>query len=221
MTDRPTRIIVAITGASGAPFAIRLLETLREIPSVETHLVMSAWARSNIEMESTRSVREVAQLADVTYKLGEQGAAISSGSFRTDGMIVVPCSMRTVAAIRYGIADNLICRAADVVLKEGRRLVLAPRETPLNTIHLENMLALSRMGVRIVPPMPAFYNHPRTIDDIVDHSVTRILDQFGVDTPYAKRWRGLDSARHEMALSQHLPHSGNNMTNEHRGRRID
>jgi len=187
---------------------------------METHLVMSAWARTNIEMETARSVREVAELADVTYKLGEQGAAISSGSFRTDGMIVVPCSMRTLAAIRYGMADNLICRAADVVLKEGRRLVLAPRETPLNTIHLENMLALSKMGVRIVPPMPAFYNRPETVEDIVDHCVTRILDQFGVDTPYAKRWQGLDTARHEAALDGHLSNMANNVAGEHRCRGI-
>lgn len=215
MADRPSRIIVAITGASGAPFAVRLLETLQQTPSVETHLVMSTWARANIEMETNRSVREVAELADVTYKLGEQGAAISSGSFRTDGMIVAPCSMRTLAAIRYGIADNLICRAADVVLKEGRRLVLVPRETPLNTIHLENMLALSKMGARIVPPMPAFYSRPCTVEDIVDHCVTRILDQFGLDVPYAKRWRGLDAARHEAGLAQHVTHVSNDVAGEH------
>lgn len=217
MADSPTRIIVGITGASGAPFAVRLLETLQQTPSVETHLVMSAWARTNIEMETTHSVREVCALADVTYKLGEQGAAISSGSFRTDGMIVVPCSMRTLAAIRYGLADNLICRAADVVLKEGRRLVLAPRETPLSTIHLENMLALSKMGVRIVPPMPAFYNRPQKIGDIVDHCVTRILDQFGVETPYAKRWEGLDAARHEAALVDRAFDVSDNMAGEYRG----
>ncbi|MET4426766.1 MULTISPECIES: non-oxidative hydroxyarylic acid decarboxylases subunit B [unclassified Mycolicibacterium] len=197
MTDTQTRIIVGISGASGAPFAVRLLETLREMATVETHLVMSTWARSNIEVETPYTVREVAALADVTYKLGEQGAAISSGSFRTAGMIVVPCSMRTLSAIRYGVADNLICRAADVVLKEGRRLILVPRETPLNTIHLENMLALSRMGARIVPPMPAFYNHPQSIADIVDHVVVRILDQVGLDAPQARRWRGMDAARKE------------------------
>ncbi|MFE3052515.1 non-oxidative hydroxyarylic acid decarboxylases subunit B [Nocardia sp. NPDC059239] len=202
MTESVTRIIVGITGASGAPFAVRLLETLREMPQVETHLVMSAWAKSNIEMETPYSVREVAALGDVTYNLGEQGAAISSGSFRTAGMIVVPCSMRTLAGIRHGHADNLICRAADVVLKEHRRLVVVPREMPLNEIHLENMLALSRMGARIVPPMPAFYNQPETIDDIVDHIVTRILDQFDLDAPQARRWRGLDVARHERARAR-------------------
>lgn len=197
MTGSARRIIVGITGASGAPFAVRVLQMLREIPEIETHLVMSAWARTNIEMETPYSVREVAELGDVSYKLGEQGAAISSGSFRTEGMIVVPCSMRTLAAIRHGHADNLVCRAADVVLKEHRRLVVVPREMPLNEIHLENMLGLSRMGARIVPPMPAFYNRPETIDDIVDHVATRILDQFDLDAPQAKRWRGLDVARHE------------------------
>ncbi|MDV7352134.1 non-oxidative hydroxyarylic acid decarboxylases subunit B [Rhodococcus oxybenzonivorans] len=199
MTNAATRIIVAITGASGAPFAVRLLETLRDMPEIETHLVMSTWARSNIEMETTYSVREVAELGDVTYKVGEQGAAISSGSFRTAGMIVVPCSMRTLAGIRHGYADNLICRAADVVLKERRRLVVVPRETPLNEIHLENMLALSRMGARIVPPMPAFYNRPEMISDIVDHVVVRILDQFDIDAPQARRWRGIKAARHELS----------------------
>ncbi|MFC0449886.1 non-oxidative hydroxyarylic acid decarboxylases subunit B [Rhodococcus jostii] len=199
MTNAATRIIVAITGASGAPFAVRLLETLRDMPEIETHLVMSTWAQSNIEMETTYSVREVAELGDVTYKVGEQGAAISSGSFRTAGMIVVPCSMRTLAGIRHGYADNLICRAADVVLKERRRLVVVPRETPLNEIHLENMLALSRMGARIVPPMPAFYNRPEMISDIVDHVVVRILDQFDIDAPQARRWRGIKAARHELS----------------------
>ncbi|MFE3572662.1 UbiX family flavin prenyltransferase, partial [Bacillus subtilis] len=135
------RLIVGVTGATGAPLAVRILEMLHEMPEVETHLVLSTWAHSTIEMESSLSVREVSELADVTYKLGEQGAAISSGSFRTDGMIIVPCSMRTLAAVRHGLADNLITRAADVVLKERRRLVLVPRETPLNDIHLENRRA--------------------------------------------------------------------------------
>ncbi|AYJ04780.1 non-oxidative hydroxyarylic acid decarboxylases subunit B [Mycobacterium avium] len=195
MSTQPIRIIVGVTGASGAPFAVRLMQTLQGMDDVETHLVMSGWARSSIGIETSYSVQQVSAMADVTYKLEEQGAAISSGSFQTAGMIVVPCSMRTLAAIRYGLADNLVCRAADVVLKEGRRLVLVPRETPLNTIHLENMLALSRMGARIVPPMPAFYNRPESVDDIVDHVVVRVLDQFGINAPQAKRWQGMKSAR--------------------------
>jgi flavin prenyltransferase len=185
------KLVVAMTGATGAPFGVRLLERLREAEGVETHLVLSQWARSTIELETGRNVREVLELADVSYKSNDQGAAISSGSFRTDGMIVVPCSMKTLAGIRTGYADGLVCRAADVTLKERRKLVLVPRETPLSEIHLENMLSLSRMGAVVVPPMPAFYNHPTSVADIVDHVVTRVLDQFDLPTPSARRWTGL------------------------------
>ncbi|MEU9315019.1 non-oxidative hydroxyarylic acid decarboxylases subunit B [Streptomyces sp. NPDC048295] len=198
---RPTRIIVAMSGATGAPFGVRLLESLRDIPEVETHLILSTWARTTIELETDHTVREVIDLADVHHKPGEQGSALSSGSFCTGGMVIVPCSMKTLAAIRTGYADNLITRAADVVLKERRRLVLVPRETPLSEIHLDNLLALSRMGARIVPPMPAFYNNPRTLDDMVDHIVARILDQFDLSALAARRWQGLDHARHGTASS--------------------
>ncbi len=138
--------------------------------------------------------REVAALADFSHSPADQAATISSGSFRTDGMIVIPCSMKTLAGIRPGYAEGLVGRAADVVLKEGRKLVLVPREMPLSTIHLENMLALSRMGVAMVPPMPAYYNHPETVDDITNHIVTRVLDQFGLDYHKARRWNGLRTA---------------------------
>lgn len=143
----------------------------------------------------TASARDVAALADFSHNPADQAATISSGSFRTDGMIVIPCSMKTLAGIRVGYADGLVGRAADVVLKEGRKLVLVPREMPLSTIHLENMLALSRMGVAMVPPMPAFYNHPETVDDIVHHVVARVLDQFGLEHPHARRWQGLPQVR--------------------------
>ncbi|QLH26137.1 non-oxidative hydroxyarylic acid decarboxylases subunit B [Streptomyces sp. Rer75] len=189
------RLIVGMTGATGAVFGIRLLEALAELPDVETHLVLSRWARTTIELETGRSAREVAALADETHAPENQGATISSGSFRTDGMIIAPCSMKTLAGIRAGYAEGLVARAADVVLKERRRLVLLPRETPLSDIHLENMLALSRMGVRMVPPMPAFYNHPRSVDDIVDHITARLLDQFDLPAPAAKRWAGMRAAR--------------------------
>ncbi|GAA2596124.1 non-oxidative hydroxyarylic acid decarboxylases subunit B [Streptomyces axinellae] len=189
------RLIVGVTGATGAVFGVRLLERLAELPDVETHLVLSRWARTTIELETGRSAREVAALADVHYGPEDQGAAVSSGSFRTDGMVIAPCSMKTLAGIRAGYADGLVARAADVVLKKHRRLVLMPRETPLSEIHLENMLTLARMGVRIVPPMPAFYNHPATVDDIVDHLVARVLDQFELPAPTARRWPGLRSAR--------------------------
>jgi len=189
------RLIVGITGATGAALGVRLLENLAELPEVETHLVLSRWARTTIELETGRTVAEVSALADVTHRPEDQGATISSGSFRTDGMVIVPCSMKTLAGIRAGYADGLVGRAADVVLKERRRLVLVPRETPLSEIHLENMLQLARMGVRLVPPMPAFYNHPRSVEDIVDHIVARVLDQFDLPAPAARRWEGMRAAR--------------------------
>jgi 4-hydroxy-3-polyprenylbenzoate decarboxylase len=189
------RLIVGMTGATGAIFGIRLLEVLAELPDVETHLVLSRWARTTIELETGRTAREVAELADAVHQPEDQGATIASGSFRTDGMVVVPCSMKTLAGIRAGYADGLVGRAADVVLKERRRLVLVPRETPLSEIHLENMLDLARKGVQIVPPMPAFYNHPASLDDMVDHITARILDQFELPAPAAKRWEGMRTAR--------------------------
>jgi 4-hydroxy-3-polyprenylbenzoate decarboxylase len=192
------RLIVGITGATGAVLGVRLLQRLRPMPEVQTHLVLSRWARTTIELETGLSVREVHDLADVAYSPDDQGAAISSGSFRTDGMVIAPCSMKTLAGIRAGYADGLIGRAADVVLKERRPLVLVPRETPLSEIHLENMLTLAKLGVRIVPPMPAFYHRPSSVDDIVDHITTRVLDQFeqlepGV--PETARWQGMRAAR--------------------------
>ena len=183
------RLIVGMTGATGAPLGVALLQALREMPEVETHLVMSKWAKTTIELETPFTAHDVAALADVVHSPADQAATISSGSFRT-------CSMKTLAGIRAGYAEGLVGRAADVVLKEGRKLVLVPRETPLSTIHLENMLALSRMGVAMVPPMPAYYNHPQTADDITQHIVTRVLDQFGLEHKKARRWEGLQAAKH-------------------------
>jgi 4-hydroxy-3-polyprenylbenzoate decarboxylase len=196
------RLIVGMTGATGAPFGVRLLEALREIDGVETHLVLSRWARTTIELETPYTAREVCKLADVVHGHGEQAASISSGSFRTAGMVIAPCSMKTLAGIRTGYAEGLIGRAADVVLKERRRLVLVPRETPLSEIHLENMLALARMGASIVPPMPAFYNNPTSVEDIVDHIVARVLDQFDLPAPRVRRWTGLADARANTRLTQ-------------------
>ena len=189
------RLIVGMTGATGAILGIRLLEHLAQMPEVETHLVLSRWARTTIELETGMSATAVARLADVVHGPEDLGATIASGSFRTDGMVIVPCSMKTLAGIRTGYADGLVCRAADVVLKERRKLVLVPRETPLSEIHLENMLELARKGVQIVPPMPAFYNHPKSVNDIVDHLVVRILDQVDLPDPNAKRWEGMRAAR--------------------------
>jgi flavin prenyltransferase len=191
------RLIVGMTGATGAPLGVRLLEVLRDLDDVETHLVMSRWARTTIELETAYTVREVAKLADVVYGPADQAAAISSGSFLTAGMVIVPCSMKTLAGIRTGYADGLVARAADVCLKERRRLVLVPRETPLSDVHLENMLALSRMGATMLPPVPAFYNHPASLADVVDHLVVRILDQFGISAPAARRWTGLTTGRRD------------------------
>lgn len=188
------RLIVGMTGATGAPIGIRLLEALRDIADVEVHLVVSRWARATIDLETSFTGDQVAALADYVYAPGDQAAPISSGSFLTDGMVVVPCSMKTLAAIRIGYGDDLITRAADVCLKERRRLVLVPRETPLNDIHLENMLTLSRAGAVIFPPVPAFYNAPQTIDDLIDHTVGRILDQFGLVSPRIRRWEGMRGA---------------------------
>ncbi len=183
------KIVVGMTGATGAILGIRVLEALKEA-GVERHLVASKWARQTIEHETTRSYEDVCALADVVYSPGDMGATISSGSYETEGMIIAPCSMRSLAAIAHGQGDTLVHRAADVVLKERRKLVLVVRETPLNDIHLENMLKLSRMGVTILPPMLAFYFHPKSLDDVIDHVVARILDQFSVPVDFAKRWDG-------------------------------
>jgi 4-hydroxy-3-polyprenylbenzoate decarboxylase len=184
------RVVVAMTGATGAVYGVRLLAALAEL-GVERHLILSRWAEVTLLKETGLSARDVGDLATEVHARDNQGAALASGSFRHDGMIVAPCSMRTLSAIRYGAADNLIVRAADVTLKERRRLVLLARETPLNDIHLENMLALSRMGVIIAPPTPAFYNNPKTIDDLIDHTVGRVLDLFGLETPKLRRWAGM------------------------------
>ncbi|MBK5017141.1 UbiX family flavin prenyltransferase [Pantoea sp. S62] len=178
-----------VAGMTGAAIGVRLLSALRDV-EVEKHLIISKWARATIQMETPYSVKEVSVLACRTYSDYDQAAAISSGSFQVDGMIIAPCSMKTLAAIRCGYGEGLIARAADVTLKEQRKLVMVPRETPLNAIHLENMLALTRAGAMMLPPMPAFYNHPSTTDDIVNHIVSRILDQFGLDNNYTHRWTG-------------------------------
>src|SRR5687767_11512718 len=183
------RLIVGISGATGVVYGVRLLERLRDA-GAEVHLVISRWGVRTLLHETSWSREAVEALAHTTYAPGDMGAAISSGSFKTDGMIIAPCSAKTLAAIAHGFGDSLIHRAADVILKERRRLLLAVREAPLSDIHLENMLKLSRMGAVILPPVPAFYNHPRTIDDVVDHTVARMLDAFGLDVRGAIRWAG-------------------------------
>jgi flavin prenyltransferase len=186
---KPTRLIVGITGATGTIFGVRLLQMLHG-SGIETHLVISKWAARTLAHETTHSLEDVQRLATHNYPAGDQGAAISSGSFTTLGMVVAPCSMRTLAAIAHGLGDNLIHRAADVILKERRKLVLVVRESPFNDIHLENMLKLSRMGVVILPPLPAFYNYPQNLDDMINHIAMRILDQFEIHLDVMNRWDG-------------------------------
>ena len=183
------RLIVGLTGATGAILGIRLLEALKDC-EVESHLVISRWAQRTIEHETPYTIKQVCSLATVYHNSANMAAEISSGSFITDGMVIIPCSMRTLSSIAHGCSEHLVHRAADVILKERRRLVLVVRESPLSELHLENMLKLARMGVRIVPPMLAFYNRPKSINDIVDHIVARVLDQFGISAPFAKRWDG-------------------------------
>ena len=183
------RIVVGITGATGSIIGVRLLEVMREA-GVETHLIMSKWGARTMIHETSRTVEEVNALASQAYNPNDQGASISSGSFLTDGMVIAPCSMRTLAAISSGQGEHLVHRAADVVLKERRKLVLVVRESPLSEIHLENMLKLARMGVTILPPMPGFYNHPQSVAEMVDHIVMRILDQFGIHVDVSPRWDG-------------------------------
>jgi flavin prenyltransferase len=184
----PKRLIVGISGASGIIYGVRLLQALKTLP-VETHLVMTRTAEVTLAHETKMKVADVRRLADVAYPISDLAAAISSGSFRTIGMIVAPCSMRSLGEIAHGITSNLLTRAADVVLKERRRLVLVARETPLHTIHLRNLVTVSELGAIVAPPMPAFYNKPKTLDDVIDHTVGRILDLFDLDTGKVKRWR--------------------------------
>lgn len=188
------RLVVAMTGATGAVLGIRALQALGDL-GVETHLVVSRWARATIAHETCWELAEVTALASVVHGPDEESAPIAGGSFRTDGMIVVPCSMKTAAGVRAGFADGLVGRAADVTLAERRPLVLVARETPLSEVHLENLLALTRMGASVVPPVPAFYNHPKGVDDVVDHAVGRTLDQLGLSLPGTRRWGGVRDGR--------------------------
>ncbi len=184
------RLIVGITGASGVIYGIRLLEVLRDRPEIETHLVMSKAAKLTIGYELDMSVKEAEDLADEVHNNTNIGATIASGSFKTMGMAVAPCSIKTLSGIVNAYDDNLLIRAADVVLKEQRRLVVVPRETPLNRNHLDLMVRLLDSGGILVPPMPAFYHRPKTLDDIINHTVGKVLDMFGVEHQMFERWSG-------------------------------
>lgn len=186
----PTRrLVIGITGATGSIYAVRMLQVLRDVPDVETHVVISSSGVLNIKHELDISRHEVQALADHVHSVRDVGATLASGAFATAGMVIVPCSMRTLAAVAIGLSDNLITRAADVTLKERRRLVMLVRETPFNLAHLRNMTAVTEMGGIIFPPLPAFYHRPRTIEEMVDHTVKRVLEMFEIDVP-GPTWEG-------------------------------
>ena len=191
MSQPPRRVIVGISGASGAVYGARLLQALQDMPNVESHLVVSDAGWRNLRHELDMDRASVEALADVVHDLANVGASIASGSFAAHGMVVAPCSMRTLAAVAHGLADNLLTRAADVVLKERRRLVLMVRESPLHLVHLRNMATVTEMGGIVCPPMPAFYQRPTSVGEIVDHSVARVLDLLGLEHAVAPQWQGL------------------------------
>ena len=192
MSEPRQRIIVGISGASGAIYGVRLLQALRTLPGIETHAVISDAGWLNITHELGLERTHAPALADVVHSIDHIGASIASGSFRASGMVVAPCSMRTLAAIAHGLADNLLTRAADVMLKERRRLILLARETPLHLVHLRNMTTVTEMGAIVCPPVPAFYQKPQTVDDIVQHSIARVLDLLGLEQTLAAPWMGLN-----------------------------
>lgn len=182
------RLIVGLSGATGSIFGIRILQVLVPMPDIETHLVMSKAAKMTLQVETPHSVKEVEEMADVAHDIQNVGASIASGSFRTEGMVIAPCSMKSMGGIALSVGGDLLVRAADVILKERRKLVLVARETPLHLGHLESMATLTRMGAVIFPPVPAFYHRPKTLDDVINQTVARILDQFDVETDMFKRW---------------------------------
>lgn len=187
----PKRIIVAISGASGAIYGVRLLQLLGEMPQVETHLTVSAAGLLNLQHELDMSRQQIEKLADVVYPVHDVGAALASGSFQCHGMVVAPCSMRTLGSIAHGLSDNLITRASDVMLKERRRLILMVREAPLNLAHLRNMISVTEMGGVIFPPTPGFYQRPTSLAEMVDHTVSRVIDLLGLPQAHVPRWNGL------------------------------
>ena len=192
MSEPRQRIIVGISGASGAIYGVRLLQALHTLPGIETHAVISDAGWLNITHELGLERTHAPALADVVHSIDHIGASIASGSFRASGMVVAPCSMRTLAAIAHGLADNLLTRAADVMLKERRRLILLARETPLHLVHLRNMTTVTEMGAIVCPPVPAFYQKPQTVEDIVQHSLARVLDLLGLEQTLAAPWMGLN-----------------------------
>jgi flavin prenyltransferase len=202
------RLIVGISGATGSIYGIRMLEILAPIEDVETHLVLTKAAKMTLQIETPYSVKQVEDLADVVHDVNNVGASISSGSFRTEGMVIAPCSMKSMGGIACSVGGDLLVRAADVILKERKKLVLVVRETPLHLGHLESMVQLTRMGAVILPPVPAFYHRPKTLDDVINQTVTRILDQFGIDANLFERWSDDQLRRHPEAAGSSGPNPG-------------
>lgn len=188
------RLIIGMSGSTGIIYGIRMLEILKQIDDIESHLVMTTTAKMNVAIETDVTVKEIEALADVVHSDKDLAASISSGSFKTAGMVVVPCAMKTLSGIVHSYSDSLVVRAADVILKEHRRLVIVPRETPLHLGHTKLLYEAAQLGAIIAPPMPAFYNYPKTIDDIVNHTVGRVFDLFEIDTGMVKRWTGAEKA---------------------------
>jgi len=193
------RLIIGISGATGAIYGVRMLEVLAKLKDVETHLVLTRAARMTIQVETPHSVKDVESMADVVHDINNVGASISSGSFRTAGMVIAPCSMKSMGGIAHSVGGDLLVRAADVILKERKKLVLVARETPLHLGHLETLAALTRMGAVIFPPVPAYYHRPKTLDDIINQTVSRILDQFDIDVNLFERWSDAQMSRHPAA----------------------
>jgi 4-hydroxy-3-polyprenylbenzoate decarboxylase len=187
------RLIIGISGATGAIYGVRLLQVLKSAPDIETHLVMSKAAERTVTYETELTIPQIRAMADVSYNIADIGATVSSGSFHTEGMIIAPCSMKTLAAVTHSLSIDLLGRAADVILKERRPLVLLVREAPLHLGHLRLMVQAAEMGAIIVPPVPAFYNFPKTLDDVVNHTVGRVLDLFHIDVDIVKRWQGMQT----------------------------
>lgn len=182
-------LVVGVTGASGTIYAVKLLEALKSMENVTTHVIFSEYAWMNLEIETDFKKADIMNMSDILYDNRDLAAPVASGSYPVDGVIVLPCSMKTLASVSMGLCDNLISRVCDVAMKEQRKLVICPRETPLNAIHLENMLKLSRLGAAIVPPMPGFYSRPETVEEIINHHIMKVLDQFGLNYDKGKRWK--------------------------------
>jgi 4-hydroxy-3-polyprenylbenzoate decarboxylase len=197
MADRPRRIVVALTGATGATYGVQLLKRLHATPGIESHLIISDAATLTLHQELGLQRRDVEALAHVVHRNRDIGASIASGSYQVDGMVVAPCSMKTLAAVAHGFSDNLVTRAADVILKERRRLVLMVRETPFNLAHLRNMTSVTEMGGIVFPPLPSFYHRPATIADMVEHTVDRVMDLLGIENDQAARWGGMKGEQND------------------------